>query len=345
MSARRAVPVALAAVLVLAARAEATPTCPDSFHLMQWPTSSPVWEFCWTQAPNSSGSNGSGLEIRDVTYNGHLVLARAHTPIINVNYDPGGCGCYRDWALTETRFEADNVVFPGYAEPTSPPKTVCDRGGSAGDVGDFYGVAAEKLSDHLILTTQFESGWYRYTMKWIFWLDGRIDPRFSFAAVSAGCAPYSHKHNVYWRFDFDVDGAGGDRLTESRSGAITRSRSFPRPTMRRTYPGTTWTVDDVVTHRGYRIVPGAETEDVADGYAVGDLWLLGQRDDELDDSSVPGNMCAIRIGAFLHDRPAPRVYNGDLVVWYRGGAFHYASALDDCHTVGPTLEPVGDWSP
>ena len=78
------------------------------------------------------------------------------------------------------------MIFPGYAEPTSPPLTVCDTGGSAGDSGTFTGVAAEKLADRLILTTQLEAGWYRYTIKWRFYLDGRIEPVMGFSAVNVG---------------------------------------------------------------------------------------------------------------------------------------------------------------
>ena len=64
---------------------------------------------------------------------------------------------------------------------------MCDTGGSGGGVGSFLGVAAEKSGDPLILTTQFEAGWYRYTIKWKFYLDGRIQPIIGFGAVNASC--------------------------------------------------------------------------------------------------------------------------------------------------------------
>src|SRR5262249_48346456 len=106
----------------------ATPTCTGVEHLMSWPTANPVWEFCWVQPSDSSGPNGSGLEIRNVYYNGHLVMKRGHIPILNVLYDPRGCGCFRDWLFSEVRFQVDNVISPGYAEPLTPPLTVCDTG-------------------------------------------------------------------------------------------------------------------------------------------------------------------------------------------------------------------------
>ena len=105
---------------------------------MSWPDVDPVWQFCWLRPANSSGGNGSGLEIRNVYYKGHLVLKRGHIPILNVEYDPGGCGCYRDWSNQEHDFQADNEILPGYAEPTTLRSlTVCDTGGSGGDIGSI----------------------------------------------------------------------------------------------------------------------------------------------------------------------------------------------------------------
>jgi hypothetical protein len=88
-----------AAAWLAASRLAAQPSCtPGNEHLMSWPTANPVWQFCWVRPTGSSGSNGSGLEIREVYYNNHLVLKRGHVPILNVKYDPGGCGgpnlCY-----------------------------------------------------------------------------------------------------------------------------------------------------------------------------------------------------------------------------------------------------------
>ena len=109
------------AVLLPGAVAAAQPTCSGNQHLMSWPDSNPVWQFCWLRPVDSSGQNGSGLEISDVYYDGHLVLKRAHVPIVNVLYPNGGWGpCYRDWMDQEQAFLSNNVISPGYSEPTSP---------------------------------------------------------------------------------------------------------------------------------------------------------------------------------------------------------------------------------
>src|SRR5207244_4088855 len=35
---------------------------------IDWPASNPVWSFCWVPPDNSSGVDGSGLELRNVFY-------------------------------------------------------------------------------------------------------------------------------------------------------------------------------------------------------------------------------------------------------------------------------------
>lgn len=334
-----------------------TPTCNMSGeHLLSWPTDAPVWQMCWIRPSQSTGTNGSGLEIRNVYFNGHLVLKRAHVPMLNVDYDPGGCGCYRDWQNQEVVFHANNPIsgVPGYAEPTVPPTTVCDDGGSNGDCGPpdtdcFAGVAAEKLADRLILTTQFQAGWYRYTMKWRFFLDGRIEPAFGFSAIDASCVYHSHRHHAYWRLDFDIDGPGNNIVTEGpnpaqgggRGGSPFPIVTLPTEVMRRNNkPGMTWSVIDSVAKRGYRIVPGDEVALPADNFSVGDFWALRYKSNEIDDGGNIGD-CPVDFSSFLNGETTAT----DVVVWYRTGWYHPPNALDDCDLGGPTIYPIGDWSP
>ena len=351
MSAVRRLGFLILAGLALAARpVPAQPACGRGEHLMTWPDVAPVWQFCWVRPAESSGTRGSGIDLRSVYYNGHLVLKQAHMPILNVQYLPGGCGCFRDWMYGEIRFQSDNVIAPGYSEPTVPPVTVCDVGGSGGDIGSFTGVAAEKLADVLILTTQTSAGWYRYIMKWKFHLDGRIEPYVAFAAVADSCISFTHKHHAYWRFDFDIDGPGGDVVTEGpnpsgvgRTGPRYPTVTLPTEALRKVdKPGIVWSVADSTTRRGYRLVPGEETALPADSFSVGDVWVLKYKPNELDDSGQSGPACAIKFNAYLNP---PEGVAADVVLWYRTGAFHAGGDLDDCHEVGPVLVPFGDWSP
>lgn len=350
-----------AAIAVAATAGSAQPTCSGpNEHLMSWPSDAPVWQFCWLRPAQSSGTNGSGLEIRDVYYNGHLVMKRGHVPIMNVQYDGGGsCGganhCYRDWLYTEQSYLTDNVCPPpsaagcGYAEPTCPPVTVCEQHQGA-DVclnppGDcvrecFTGVSAEKLSDRLILTSQNKAGWYRYEMKWTFFLDGRIQPFLGFTAVANNCTNYLHRHHAYWRFDFDIDGPAVDTVTEGPKHVgkgVLRTEALRLNDK----PNLWWSIVDKRTRRGYRLVPGAEKDLPADTFAVGDVWFLKYKPEELDDVGQSGPACAIKINGFVNGESL----NDDVVVWYRTGVLHLGGDLDDCHTVGPTLEPTGNWNP
>jgi hypothetical protein len=67
----------------------AQPVCTGSENLISWPIANPLWEMCWLRPVDSSGANGSGLELRDIHYRGQLVLKRAHAPIVNVEYLKG----------------------------------------------------------------------------------------------------------------------------------------------------------------------------------------------------------------------------------------------------------------
>ena len=124
--------VALVALPGLGREALAQSCDPD--HLINWPTVNPVWTICWVSPENSSGIDGSGLELTWAAYRASRSCSVANVPVINVKYDPGGCGgpdlSFRDWANELERFEANNVIRPGYAEPTAPPVTVCDHPGS-----------------------------------------------------------------------------------------------------------------------------------------------------------------------------------------------------------------------
>src|SRR6187399_1732380 len=78
----------------------ATPTCVAPEQKISWPTTNPVWEFCYTAYNQSSGPRGSGLDLRNVHYNGRLVLKQAHAPMLFAEYTTSTC--YRDWKDVST---------------------------------------------------------------------------------------------------------------------------------------------------------------------------------------------------------------------------------------------------
>lgn len=324
----------LATLPALGAAGAEGPSCAPPERLMQWPSSAdPTWSFCFLTPRDSSGASGSGLEIRRAFYNGHPVFRRAHAPVVNVFYE-GGCGCARGWSHTEAPFEVTTATGPAsgsagsYAEAAVPPRTLCETGGPD-DPGSFSGVAAEKLKDRLILTTQMSAAWERYTMRWTFRLDGTIEPQIAFASTGSACASHGHFHHNYWRFEFDLDG-----------DATASPAAVGHEEMRRVGAGGKPPISVMgSTGRGYQLIPGPEALAVpSDSWSVGDAWLLKRKPDELGDA---GGGCSIDFTGILDGEP---LSEREAVVWYRGGAYHPARSLDECERVGPSLQPVGDWS-
>ena len=344
---RAAATAALVAASWLPAIAGAPSCSGPSEHLISWPEGDPIWEFCWLRPADSSGASGSGLEIREAYYRGIQVFKRAHVPMLNVDYDPGGCGCFRDWLYSEKPYRTDNQVEPGYFEPEFPPETVCDRATNPlvppGDcpwdtTGPcLEGVSAELFTDHVRLTTQAQAGWYRYSMRWEFFEDGTILPSFGFGTYNTSCSGATHRHHAYWRFDFDIDGADGD--TVSQVGG-----SLPGPIAQeaeRTWEdgSVTWQVQDGLSGRGYMLTPGAQ--DVllpVDDFSKNDVMVTLSRSTELGDS---GGGCAINPGSIVNGET---VADTDVVLYYRGGVQDVVGVdIHLCKVAGPILTPLGDW--
>jgi hypothetical protein len=334
--------------LALAAPAAAQPTCTSPSRRVQ----GLGWDFCAIAPVSSTGSSGSGVELHDVYYNGHLVFKRAHAPILNVKYAPGGCGganlCYRDWSDEEAPFEAVTATGPvsggpgAWAEVVVPPVTVCEAGGGA-DVGSFRGVATERLPDRLNLTSQMRAGWYRYTMRWSLFADGRVEGWFGFSAVAHSCVGFDHTHHNYWRLDLDIDGPADDAVELAPPAGVPLP---PRPLVllggesaRINNGAATYVVRDQRTGRGFRLLHGSSVG--VDGFSVADSWFLRYAANEVTDSGQSGPACAIKFANYV--TPAQSLEQQDVVMWVRGGQFHAAGDLDDCHTTSFMLEPVGDW--
>lgn len=285
---------------------------------------------------------GSGVELRYVTYRGRLVLWQAHVPILNVLYDDGVS--YRDWQNQETPFLADGFdpVGPGWRVCTSPPATILESGT---DVGNFQGVALWYEDGELRIVSELQAGWYRYISDWRLRDDGTILPRFGFAGTRNPRTCMPHQHHVYWRLDFDIEGAGND-IVEQR-GLI-----FPgyplwwrlvRETKRvRSFFARRWRVLDAQTGRGYSITPGP-ADGTADTYGVADLWFLRYRPTELDDGvsivGGPAGATQCRLDQYL---TSEFIDSTDLVIWY-AGHFRHDEAHPSPHIghiVGPELRPI-----
>ncbi|WP_412067379.1 T9SS type A sorting domain-containing protein [Rubrivirga sp. IMCC43871] len=344
------------------------PTVPNGH--IAWPADDPVWEFDVYRPANRTTVNSSGLELRDVRYRGRLILARASVPVLNVEYDAGGCGCFRDWMTDEAPIElsADAVLASdcGLVSPrpvvngqradirsgiaVSAPgavRTSCeaneDPGNTSpgGDVGDFEGISVEDYGSELVLTGHTEAGWYRYRMKWHFYADGRIWPEFSFAAADAVCTGTAHRHHAYWRLDFDLDGtAADDIITEHGAGGALAFTQEASRVLGGPSDATYWSVVDGASGIGYEIRPGdADRRLPVDPFSKIDALVLRYKMDEIEDgATISSGGCAFAYEPFLDGES---VENVDTVFWIRSGALHSAGAPFECDVVGPMLVPIG----
>ncbi|MCA1707984.1 MAG: hypothetical protein LC808_33795 [Actinobacteria bacterium] len=297
-----------------------------------------LWSFIAVRPAASSGTDGSGIELKAVNYRGKRVLRQAHVPILNVRYDDDACGPFRDWQEEEGQFRANGTdVVPGFRLCPKPAQTIFDSGD---DKGSFLGVAIYVEGDEVVLTSELEAGWYRYLSQWRLHADGTIRPRFGFAAVSHSCTCEVHHHHVYWRFDFDVVSGAHNAVREFNDPPVAgtarwhtlrheiRRRRSPRRQRR-------WRVVNRVSGEGYTLVPGAE-DGAADAFGIGDMWALRRRRGQLDDGASEPRA---GLNRFVNGES---IYDTNVVLWYAAHFSHDVgaeSADDHGHVVGPELVP------
>ena len=288
-----------------------------------------LWQFLCIRPSASSGSNASGIELRDVKYRGKMVLSRANAPVLNVQYYRNACGPFRDWTWQEGMFVANGTdVAPGIRMCTSEPQTVIDNGT---DTGNFRGVAIYDREE-VTLVSELNAGWYRYITKWIFHDEGIISPRFGYGATTNSCVCQGHVHHVYWRFDFDLGTAANNSPAEFNQGVL---KGVDFESMRaRLSPDQYWVVSNSVTGEAVQIRPNS-LDGNYDKYGKGDLWLLRSHFPmEIDDSGLGGGS-EVHIDQLLNNED---IKNQDVVVWYGAHWAHdHFDGPQPQHSDGPSV--------
>jgi Copper amine oxidase, enzyme domain len=316
--------------------------------------STTLWKFLAVRPGASSGTNGSGVELRFLDYRGKRVLYRAHVPILNVKYDPtpsrpqGACGPFRDWQREEGMIQATGTdVAPGFRLCPTPAQTILDTGS---DTGNFLGTAIYVQGQEVVLVCEMEAAWYRYISEWRLHANGTICPRFGFSAVSSSCVCNVHHHHAYWRLDFDIRTAGNNRVREFNNPPLVGSSNWhnknyeirrPRDPAR----NRKWRVENAVTGQGYDIIPGAD-----DGVATaspdwpfprGDVWILRYRRSEIDDGVLAtGPPYEAGLDGWVNGESIQKT---DVVIWYGAHFTHdvtHELPGSHGHIVGPILKPV-----
>ena len=308
-----------------------------------------LWRFLAVRPAASSGTNGSGIELRFVGYRGKRVLYRAHVPILNVKYDNDACGPFRDWQNEEGMIQASGTeLAPGILRCPQPPKTIFDTGS---DSGNFLGMAVYEENGETVLVSEMEAGWYRYMSQWRLTDDGIIKPRFGFAAVENSCVCNRHHHHVYWRFDFDIKSAGSNRVFEHNNPPLSggtdnwRPLNFEVRRPRNPARQRRWRVQNTQSNEAYLIVPGPN-----DGVARlspdwpfprGDVWVVrAKRNAEYDDGVIAtGPPYEAGLDRFVSGES---IRNQDVVLWYAGHFTHDLTQEEPAthgHIIGPDLVP------
>ena len=307
-----------------------------------------LWRFQAVRPTASSGTNGSGIELRYVDYRGKRLLYRAHVPILNVQYQGNACGPYLDWQWQEGMIDAPGAdVGPGFRLCPAPAKTILDTGL---DAGNFLGTAIYVAGQEVVLVCEMQAGWYRYVSEWRLHANGTIRPRFGFGATSSSCVCTKHYHHAYWRFDFDLRSPAPNRVREFNDpplfgGTKWHTKQYETQRARNPSRKRKWRVQNTATGEAYDIVPGT-----GDGVATaspdwpfpqGDVWFTRYRGTEIDTGvTATGPPYEANIGTFVNGES---IVDTDVVVWYAAHATHDVAHEEPGHfghIVGPELRKV-----
>lgn len=281
-----------------------------------WPNhSTPIWQFSWGLT-----ADPEGVVIYGARFRGHLVLYKASIPSLRVQYDVQG-GPYKD-PLTEGNAEAHN---PCYYSKVCTHSIV------------NYGVPGIRVQVFHRISN------YRIIERWDFMENGRIYPRL----YSSGLQwPHDHRHHVYWRFDFDIDGSTQDLALEYNSntpnigyGPGWHKKSIEIARSRNSTYSRSWAIADTTSWRGYHLLPGPNDGN-SDSFSKYDLLIMRYRDSE-DKRGNQGDAWNDALPPYLNGES---IDGQDVVIWYVGHLSHHVEeGGDEWHSVGPTLVPFRNW--
>ncbi len=176
-------------------------------------------------------------------------------------------------------------------------------------------------------------------MEWRFAPDGTIRPRFGFGATNNSCVCLTHRHHVYWRFDFDVVSP------TNKIFQVEHSRKFLQPVtnettrLRRYQTNRRFLIQNSNSDEAYLLIPNL-SDGVSDAFGGGDFWFLkyhtgadggpGEIDDPNSNTGDPQLDIPANLTPWLNDES---LVNQDVVVWYAAHFVHSdgAASLDSAN--------------
>jgi Cu2+-containing amine oxidase len=296
------------------------------FGSIVWPSlEEPLWSLKWG-LPDQPDIEG--IVITDAYYRGREVFYKASLPAIRVQYDSqpdGTCGPYMD-----------RLCYENAGTTCRCPSTkVCVYSTIS---NGFRGLNVESYH----LDDPFLSN-YHITQRWIFWENGVIYPRLFSAGLQCNA---NHRHHIYWRFDFDIDGRFNDLVLEYniQSGNVGWGNGWHPKTAETSstklhHSRRAWAIMDKSSGRGYFIKPGPNDRP-ADTFSNRDIWIMRYHFNE-DRHGQQGDPYNDGLSTYINGE---NIDGQDVVVWYCSHLYHNRSDPgDDWHGTGPHLLPFGSW--
>jgi hypothetical protein len=276
-------------------------------HAHSGTTSWGPWTFNWEV------KDGAGIAVRDVRYQGELVLWKASMPVIRVEYfGQNPCGPYAD------RIDWGNLL----SISNCGGNKVCQQSFTSSDGRNW-----------LRLSILAQIGAYRLNQNWFFSQDGFLGARLASRGLQCN---QNHAHHPYWRLDFDINGFTQDQIfvfdnnrPNQGWGPGWMKYANELNDMRSSGTGRNWFVRDSPTTHGVWVLPdGTGSTTSFSTFDIGGRQYHGNEDE-------PWPFFTGEVGYFP---PADGVQETDVVFWYIGHLQHEATdGADEWHWVGPWL--------
>jgi Cu2+-containing amine oxidase len=270
-----------------------------------WPPEAPIWTFVWEVIDGHS----EAIAFRDVYFRGNKVFHKASLPMIRVHYD-SGAGPYKD-SLSIRNMQGPVKVYEH-------------------NQSGFR---------HLAVESYHKIGRYHLINRWFFRSDGIIMPQLHSAGLQH---PSGHRHHVYWRFDFDIDGAANNLTLVQTGGSVDfgygpgwQPKPYEGLEVRASASG--YAVLNKHTNRRYLIELGPNDEP-GDYFEIADMYVAAYHAEE-DLKGRQGNALSAEMWQHVNGE---NIDGKDVVFWYIAHLHHhYPSPESDWHVCGPILRPSG----
>jgi primary-amine oxidase len=259
--------------------------CSATFKVDQTLPSGGRWQMCWEERAIE------GIVLHDVTYTppggaAVLVLAQANLATLHVPYDDNGARFYdeTDYGLGGGNLQdLTSADCPGGTLLLNGSKhDLCMKRTNRGYEYKSYSSVAQ--GTQLDLFSVSAIGTYNYVVAWHFQDDGAIRPEIGATGqleryggttatgwpVGGGRIAVAHFHNYYWRLDFDLAGATGDKVQQL--AAVPNATRDQWTTVRTTLTTETAANVDPATSRSWRVIAATKN---TDGHAMSYELLPG----------------------------------------------------------------------